>query len=164
MIVDPTKQHDIAEYWRLYKEEGDQRARDQLILAYSPLVKYVAGRMSSGLPAHIEEADLVSYGLLGLIGALERFDLSRSIKFETYAISRIKGSIIEDDLCKQFLEEDDRISLVGMKDLKPGKPVTGIIKRKDGSSFDMTFSHTFTDEQIEWFKAGSALNTMGAED
>ena len=96
MIVDPTKQHDIAEYWRLYKEEGDQRARDQLILAYSPLVKYVAGRMSSGLPAHIEEADLVSYGLLGLIGALERFDLSRTIKFETYAISRIKGSIIDE--------------------------------------------------------------------
>jgi RNA polymerase sigma factor for flagellar operon FliA len=96
MIVDPTKQHDIAEYWRLYKERGDQRARDQLILAYSPLVKYVAGRMSSGLPAHIEEADLVSYGLLGLIGALERFDPSRSIKFETYAISRIKGSIIDE--------------------------------------------------------------------
>ena len=96
MIVDPTKQHDIAEYWRLYKETGDQRARDQLILAYSPLVKYVAGRMSSGLPAHIEEADLVSYGLLGLIGALERFDPSRAIKFETYAVSRIRGSIIDE--------------------------------------------------------------------
>jgi RNA polymerase sigma factor FliA len=78
MIVDPTRQRDIAEFWRLYKEENDQKARDQLILAYSPLVKYVAGRMSSGLPAHIEEADLVSYGLLGLIGALERFDPGRS--------------------------------------------------------------------------------------
>ncbi len=96
MIVDPSKQQDIDEYWRLYKEENDQCARDQLILAYSPLVKYVAGRMSSGLPAHIEEADLVSYGLLGLIGALERFDPSRSIKFETYAISRIRGSIIDE--------------------------------------------------------------------
>jgi len=88
--------HDLAEVWRRYKEENDQEARDQLILAYSPLVKYVAGRMSSGLPAHIEEADLVSYGLLGLIGALERFDPSRHIKFETYAISRIKGSIIDE--------------------------------------------------------------------
>jgi RNA polymerase sigma factor for flagellar operon FliA len=68
----------------------------RLILAYSPLVKYVAGRMSSGLPAHIEEGDLVSYGLLGLIGALERFDLSRNIKFETYAVSRIKGAIIDE--------------------------------------------------------------------
>jgi len=96
MIIDPAKQHDIREQWRLYKELGDPRARDQLILAYSPLVKYVAGRMSSGLPAHIEEADLVSYGLLGLIGALERFDPSRNIKFETYAVSRIKGSIIDE--------------------------------------------------------------------
>jgi len=96
MIIDPRSQNDIAEAWRLYKEEGDSNARDRLILAYSPLVKYVAGRMSSGLPAHIEESDLVSYGLLGLIGALERFDPSRNIKFETYAISRIKGSIIDE--------------------------------------------------------------------
>jgi RNA polymerase sigma factor for flagellar operon FliA len=51
--------------------------------------------MSSGLPAHVEEADLISYGLLGLINAIERFDLSRDIKFETYAITRIKGAIID---------------------------------------------------------------------
>jgi RNA polymerase sigma factor for flagellar operon FliA len=66
------------------------------VLAYSPLVKYVAGRMSSGLPAHVEDADLISYGLLGLISAIERFDLSREIKFETFAINRIKGSIIDE--------------------------------------------------------------------
>ncbi len=96
MIIDPTQQSEINEQWRLYKENGDSNARDRLILAYSPLVKYVAGRMSSGLPAHIEEGDLVSYGLLGLIGALERFDPSRNIKFETYAVSRIKGSIIDE--------------------------------------------------------------------
>ncbi len=96
MIINPAKQHDLGEQWRLYKEHGDSRARDQLILAYSPLVKYVAGRMSNGLPAHIDEGDLVSYGLLGLIGALERFDPSRNIKFETYAVSRIKGSIIDE--------------------------------------------------------------------
>jgi len=66
------------------------------VLAYSPLVKYVAGRMGSGLPAHVEEADLISYGLLGLITAIERFDLEREIKFETFAITRIKGSIIDE--------------------------------------------------------------------
>jgi RNA polymerase sigma factor for flagellar operon FliA len=96
MSRDATKHHDLEQAWRLYKEHNDSTARDQLILAYSPLVKYVAGRMSSGLPAHIEEGDLVSYGLLGLIGALERFDLSRNIKFETYAVSRIKGAIIDE--------------------------------------------------------------------
>jgi RNA polymerase sigma factor for flagellar operon FliA len=52
--------------------------------------------MSSGLPAHVEEADLISYGLTGLISAIERFDLSRDIKFETYAITRIRGAIIDE--------------------------------------------------------------------
>jgi len=66
------------------------------VVAYSPLVKYVAGRMSSGLPAHVEESDLISYGLSGLISAIERFDLSREIKFETYAITRIRGAIIDE--------------------------------------------------------------------
>jgi RNA polymerase sigma factor FliA len=87
---------ELKELWRRYKEDGDKRAREQLVLAFSPLVKYVAGRMSSGLPAHVEESDLISYGLLGLISAIERFDPSREIKFETFAMTRIKGSIIDE--------------------------------------------------------------------
>jgi RNA polymerase sigma factor FliA len=67
-----------------------------LVVAYSPLVKYVAGRMASGLPTHVEEADLISYGLIGLISAIERFELEREIKFETYAIPRIRGAIIDE--------------------------------------------------------------------
>src|SRR5205823_11017749 len=82
--------------WRKYKSSADERARERLVVAYSPLVKYVAGRMSSGLPAHVEEADLISYGLGGLISAIERFDLTREIKFETYAITRIRGAIIDE--------------------------------------------------------------------
>ena len=74
----------------------DKALRDRLILNYAPLVKYVAGRISTSLPAHVDEGDLVSYGLLGLIGAIERYDPGREIKFETYAISRIKGSIIDE--------------------------------------------------------------------
>ena len=85
----------LKDLWRRYKSSGDPRAREQLVVAYSPLVKYVAGRMSSGLPAHVEEADLISYGLEGLINAIERFDPEREIKFETYAITRIKGQIID---------------------------------------------------------------------
>jgi RNA polymerase sigma factor for flagellar operon FliA len=82
--------------WREYRRTRDQKLRDRLIVNYAPLVKYVAGRLGSGLPAHVDEGDLVSYGLLGLIGAIERFDPDRDIKFETYAISRIKGSIIDE--------------------------------------------------------------------
>ncbi len=66
------------------------------MVAYSPLVKYVAGRMGSGLPAHVEEPDLISYGLGGLINAIERFDPDRAIKFETYAITRIRGAVIDE--------------------------------------------------------------------
>lgn len=82
--------------WDDYRSTGSQKARDRLILTYSPLVKYVAGRLSVGLPGHVEEGDLVSYGLLGLINAIERFEPDRDIKFETYAISRIKGAIIDE--------------------------------------------------------------------
>src|SRR5450432_3898111 len=85
-----------ADIWSEYKRTGEKRLRDRLILTYAPLVKYVAGRLGTGLPAHVDEGDLVSYGLLGLMNAIERFDPSRDIKFETYAISRVKGAIIDE--------------------------------------------------------------------
>jgi RNA polymerase sigma factor for flagellar operon FliA len=87
---------ELRELWRSYKNDGDERARERLVVAYSPLVKFIAGRMASGLPSHVDEGDLVSYGLLGLIGAIERFDLEREIKFETFAVARIKGAIIDE--------------------------------------------------------------------
>jgi RNA polymerase sigma factor FliA len=90
------KEVELRELWRRCKEEEDERARERLVVAYSPLVKYVAGRMASGLPSHVEEADLISYGLLGLIGSIERYDPDREIKFETFAVSRIKGAIIDE--------------------------------------------------------------------
>src|SRR2546421_575225 len=87
---------ETQELWLEFRRTGDQKIRDRLILTYAPLVKYVAGRLGSGLPAHVDEGDLVSYGLLGLIGAIERYDPDRDVKFETYAIARIKGSIIDE--------------------------------------------------------------------
>ncbi|HWD07996.1 MAG TPA: RNA polymerase sigma factor WhiG [Actinomycetota bacterium] len=93
--LDPDKQA-LADLWEDYKLTASPRARDKLILQYSPLVKYVAGRVSSGLPANIEQADLVSYGIFGLIDAIEKFEPGRGNKFETYAISRIRGAIIDE--------------------------------------------------------------------
>jgi RNA polymerase sigma factor FliA len=87
---------DLPSLWVAFKEDGDEQAREQLILNYSPLVKFVAGRIAVNLPATVENADLISYGLFGLIDALEKFDTGRGIKFETYAISRIKGAIIDE--------------------------------------------------------------------
>ncbi|MDP9397757.1 MAG: RNA polymerase sigma factor WhiG [Actinomycetota bacterium] len=82
--------------WADFKAGGSSELRERLILHYSPLVKYVAGRVGVGLPPNIEQADLVSYGIFGLIDAIEKFDLERAIKFETYAISRIRGAIIDE--------------------------------------------------------------------
>ena len=87
---------ETQELWLEFRRTGDQKIRDRLILTYAPLVKYVAGRLGSGLPAHVDEGDLVSYGLLGLIGAIERYDPARDVKFETYAMARIKGQIIDE--------------------------------------------------------------------
>jgi RNA polymerase sigma factor FliA len=85
-----------TDLWATYKTHGDSHARDQLILNYSPLVKYVAGRLASSLPQTVETADLISYGIFGLIDAIEKYDPGREIKFETYVIARIKGAIIDE--------------------------------------------------------------------
>ena len=79
---------DIDRLWISYKAESSREGRDALILHYSPLVKYVAGRVAVGLPQNVEQADLVSYGMFGLIDAIN--------KFETYAIARIKGAILDE--------------------------------------------------------------------
>jgi len=86
----------LAAMWARYKGTADPGIRERLIIHYSPLVKYVAGRVAVGLPSNVEHADLVSYGIFGLIDAIDKYDLDRSIKFETYAISRIRGAIIDE--------------------------------------------------------------------
>ncbi|HEY5053039.1 MAG TPA: RNA polymerase sigma factor WhiG [Solirubrobacterales bacterium] len=90
------KEVELRDLWRRYKDDGDQSARERLVVAYSPMVKFVAGRLGAGLPSHVEDADLISYGLMGLIGSIERFDPERGIKFETFAMTRIRGAIIDE--------------------------------------------------------------------
>jgi RNA polymerase sigma factor for flagellar operon FliA len=90
------KEVELRDLWRRYKDDGDNAARERLVVAYSPMVKFVAGRLGAGLPSHVDDADLISYGLLGLIGAIERFEPERGIKFETFAMTRIRGAIIDE--------------------------------------------------------------------
>lgn len=87
---------DIDELWADYTRARSHDARDRLIVQYSPLVKYVAGRVGVGLPRNVEQADLVSFGVFGLIDAIEKFEPERGFKFETYAIARIKGAIVDE--------------------------------------------------------------------
>lgn len=86
---------DTSALWKAFKEQGDPRAREQLIVHHIHLVKYVAGRVAIGLPAYVDTDDLYSYGIFGLMNAVDRFDHLRGIKFETYAITRIKGAILD---------------------------------------------------------------------
>jgi RNA polymerase sigma factor FliA len=90
------KEIELRDLWKRYKVGGDAGARERLVVAYSPMVKFVAGRLGAGLPSHVDDADLISYGLMGLIGAIERFDPERGIKFETFAMTRIRGAIIDE--------------------------------------------------------------------
>lgn len=93
-VVVPTDP--VREDWAVFKAGGDRLARERLILHYAPLVAAVAGRVGMRLPSMVEQADLVSYGMFGLIDAIEKYEPGRSIKFETYAGARIRGAIIDE--------------------------------------------------------------------
>jgi RNA polymerase sigma factor for flagellar operon FliA len=86
---------DIQNRWHDYLAHRDRDLREQLIMQYAPLVKYVAGRMVVSLPGLINNEDILSYGTIGLIQAVDRFDPAQGVKFETYAIRRIRGNIID---------------------------------------------------------------------
>lgn len=92
----PDNHQAFATIWLDYKTTGDRQLRDQLVVLYAPVVKFVAGRLAVGLPRSVEQADLVSYGIIGLIDAIEKFDTDRNVKFESYAAIRIKGAIIDE--------------------------------------------------------------------
>jgi len=92
----PADTAELDRLWADYKAGGERNQRDRLVLHYSPLVKYVAGRVAVGLPRSVDQADLVSYGIFGLIEAIDRFEPERGFKFETFAITRIKGAMIDE--------------------------------------------------------------------
>jgi RNA polymerase sigma factor FliA len=87
---------EIASAWHAYKRAGQRSARDELILHYAPLVHLVAGRLAASAPTHVDRSDLVSYGVFGLIDAIDKFDPDLGHRFETYAIARIRGHIVDE--------------------------------------------------------------------
>jgi len=82
--------------WEQYMEKHQPNVKETLILKYLPIVKYVANRMLLNLPSSVEYNDLVSAGVVGLIGSLDRFDLNQGVKFETFVLPRIKGAILDE--------------------------------------------------------------------
>jgi RNA polymerase sigma factor FliA len=86
---------DLDQIWRDYRASDDPALRNRLVLQYSPLVKYVAGRLRTRMPESVEQDDLVSDGVLGLMDAIERFEPARGLSFQTFAVPRIRGAIID---------------------------------------------------------------------
>lgn len=86
----------IVALWQAFGQRRDQCLRDRLVLHYAPLVKYVAGRVGTGLPSHVEVSDLIQSGIFGLVDAIEKFEPERGLKFETYAMQRIRGAILDE--------------------------------------------------------------------
>ena len=84
------------ELWAKYKKTSDAKIREYFILKYAPLVKYVAGKVGIGMPTNVEFDDLVGYGVFGLLDAIEKYDLDKNVKFNTYAVNRIRGAIFDE--------------------------------------------------------------------
>ena len=87
---------EVKKLWMRYAETKDPRLREELVVRYLPLVKYVAGRMMQTLPNSVDFNDLISAGVVGLIGAMERFDPTMGVKFETFALPRVRGAILDE--------------------------------------------------------------------
>lgn len=121
---------ELEQAWEEFKTTGSAEAREALILAYVPLVKYVAGRVSVGLPSNVDFDDLVSYGVFGLVDAVEKFDPDRGVKFETYAVARIRGAVIDglrsiDWVPRSVRQKSKELEqTIGALEAKLGRPAT----------------------------------------
>jgi RNA polymerase sigma factor for flagellar operon FliA len=94
-VTSPDHDDSVLTVWSDFQRTREPALRNRLVVQYSPLVKYVAGRMRSRLPHSVDQDDLVSDGVLGLMDAIERFDPSRGLSFQTFAVPRIRGAIID---------------------------------------------------------------------
>ncbi len=121
---------ELASLWRRYAATRDARARERLVLTYAPLARYVAGRIGSSLPSYIDIEDLTSYGLVGLLDAIDRFEPERGVKFETFALTRIRGAIIDElrslDWAPRALRHRQRqlMRAIASVEQREGRPAT----------------------------------------
>ncbi len=95
-ILEKFKNNNEKDLWLEYRKTKNAEIREYFVIKYSPLVKYVAGKVAIGMPQQVEFDDLVSYGSFGLLDAIEKYEPERDIKFKTYAMTRIRGSIFDE--------------------------------------------------------------------
>jgi RNA polymerase sigma factor for flagellar operon FliA len=113
-VTPPEHDETVLTIWSEYHRSREPALRNRLVVQYSPLVKYVAGRMRSRLPHTVEQDDLVSDGVLGLMDAIERFDPARGLSFQTFAVPRIRGAIIDGLRAMDFVPRSvrDKVRIV----------------------------------------------------
>jgi RNA polymerase sigma factor for flagellar operon FliA len=109
---------DVEEIWRQYRATPEPQLRNRLVLQYSPLVKYVVGRVRNKLPDTVPQDDLVSDGVLGLIDAIERFEPTPGQSFPTFALPRIRGAIIDGMCSMDFVPRSVREKLRRIRDTR----------------------------------------------
>ncbi|MBM9545480.1 MULTISPECIES: RNA polymerase sigma factor WhiG [Leptospira] len=129
-LLDKYNQFDETDLWKQYRVTKDAEIRSYLVEKYSPLVKHVAGRIAIGMPQNVEFEDLVSYGVFGLLDAIEKFDPSREIKFKTYAMTRIRGSIFDE------LRSVDWIPRSIRQKAKQLENIIAMLENKEGKKVD----------------------------
>jgi RNA polymerase sigma factor FliA len=110
-----TPNEDLDEIWREFRTTQDEALRNRLVLQYAPLVKYVAGRLRTRMPDTVEQDDLVSDGVFGLVDAIERFEPARGLSFQTFAVPRIRGAIIDGMRAMDFVPRSVRDKLRGVQ-------------------------------------------------
>ena len=121
---------DREKLWESFRKKPTPEMREQIIIEYAPLVKVVAGRLSMYLGNNVEFDDLVSYGVFGLIDAIDKFDLGKDVKFETYASLRIRGSILDqirkmDWIPRTVRQKQKKIDeAIKMVEMRTGKTAT----------------------------------------
>ena len=144
--------------WDEYSVKKSPELREKLILEYAPLVKLVAGRLSMYLGYNVEYEDLVSYGIFGLIDAIDKFDYSKEVKFETYASLRIRGSILDQirkmDWIPRTVRQRQKQMDAAMKEVEveKGRPATD-----DEIAAKMGIS---SDELLEWQSQMKVTNVV----
>ncbi|CAN5337832.1 FliA/WhiG family RNA polymerase sigma factor [soil metagenome] len=156
--------------WEEFHRTRDAALRNRLVIQYAPLVKYVAGRMRTRLPESVEQDDLVSDGVLGLMDAIERFDPGRGLTFQTFAVPRIRGSIIDGMRAMDFVPRSvrDKLRTIGQAQVtleaRLGRiPEEGEVAREAGLSVpqvrDLTKQASSNHANLDDFDLADELST-----
>jgi len=152
---------ETASLWRALKKSGCLDARERLILHHFPLVKFVAGRVGAGLPASVEFDDLVSYGAIGLIEAVDRFDLKRNVKFETYAVSRIRGAILDEMRALDWVPRSVRAK---NRQLERAKSKLRADLLREPTRHELASEVGWTEHELSASRMGSTMSLVALEE